>query len=61
MTEEIQYIWWKNSNTVKFLFFIIVIIMCAKGTVSVLDPFLTSGLAHPYHLDESTTSFRGFL
>ena len=30
------------------------------GHVSIFNPFLTSKLVHPYHLDESSCSYRGF-
>ena len=29
-----------------------------KTTSSMLNPFVTNGLSHPYHLDESTFTFR---
>ena len=30
-----------------------------SSQVSIFNPFLTSRLVHPYHLDESISSFRG--
>ena len=33
----------------------------SKTTLFCINPYLTSGLVHPYHLDEFISSFRGFL
>ena len=36
-----------------------VAICIVQFRISMLNPIVTNGLSHPYHLDESTFNFRG--
>ena len=51
-----------RSNAVLLLWFSLLLVFMSVSVLSspslIINPLVTNGLSHPYHLDESTLNFR---